>query len=315
MKGCLSRIFIVVLLVLSIGLIIYSFYLLSILTEDTPTDANALKFEVLGRTLRFDSYTGQVGDAIGGLLNPFIGMSAIIVTGLAFYMQYQANDMVRKQFELQKFETQFYERLRLHKENVNEMEIEKKRCIFEKSKIIKGRTAFYKILEDLERRIKSNNDINSREEFQKKIYSEFYKDYGGYISHYFRHLFHTVKFVIVSKKKKIINEEEKKEYLQILRAQMSNDEQKLLFYNWLAPDYGGDWEYLGEDNNGEKKGKKNSFFTEHKMLHNLWYKELYGDGLVKPKLKELVEKYEKQYKKGKKDCLFEQEDEYIKKNY
>lgn len=67
--------------------------------------------------------TGQIGDTIGGIMNPFIGISAVIVTGLAFYMQYQANDLVRKQFEVQKFENQFYEMLRIHQKNVEDFDV------------------------------------------------------------------------------------------------------------------------------------------------------------------------------------------------
>lgn len=42
--------------------------------------------------------TGVIGDTIGGLMNPFIGIAAVIVTGLAFYAQYQANKQVQDQF-------------------------------------------------------------------------------------------------------------------------------------------------------------------------------------------------------------------------
>lgn len=37
------------------------------------------------------SKTGQIGDTIGGIMNPFIAIVGVIVTGLAFYMQYRAN--------------------------------------------------------------------------------------------------------------------------------------------------------------------------------------------------------------------------------
>lgn len=246
----------------------------------------------------FDDKTSYAGSTIGGIATPIISIVAVIVTGLAFYMQYQANEMVRQQFERQKFENQFYERLRLHKENVNEMEIEiKYGCIIEKNKTIKGRTAFYKILEKLEQEIKSNDNFNSREEFQKKIYLKFYDKYGRYISHYFRHLYHTVKFVV---NEKAIEKEDKKAYLQILRAQMSNDEQKLLFYNWLAPGYGGDWE-----------NKTNSFFTEHKMLHNLWHDKLVKNKLINRKLEQLVRKHNRL---GREEKLFEIGDD-IDKNF
>ncbi|QHS59927.1 hypothetical protein [Chitinophaga agri] len=90
--------------------------------------------------------TGQIGDTIGGLMNPFITIAGVIVTGLAFYIQYKANlqqrelfmlelaenkDQLQKQIEnqnnqnkIQQFESQFYEMLKLHRENVTEMKIE-----------------------------------------------------------------------------------------------------------------------------------------------------------------------------------------------
>jgi len=67
---------------------------------------------------------GLVGDFIGGLMNPLIGISAALLTFLAFWIQYQANQDIREQFKIQQFESQFYEMLRLHKDNVNEMKIQ-----------------------------------------------------------------------------------------------------------------------------------------------------------------------------------------------
>lgn len=43
--------------------------------------------------------TGQIGDTIGGLMNPFIAIAGVIVTGLAFYMQYLANKIQVENFE------------------------------------------------------------------------------------------------------------------------------------------------------------------------------------------------------------------------
>ncbi|MNK34414.1 hypothetical protein D3C87_529200 [compost metagenome] len=74
--------------------------------------------------------TGAVGDTFGGIINPFVGISASIITGLAFYVQYQANQSVTSQFENQdkqyqsdKFEKLFFEQIRLYKENVTETQI------------------------------------------------------------------------------------------------------------------------------------------------------------------------------------------------
>jgi len=66
---------------------------------------------------------GAFGDLVGGILNPAVAFIGIIAASLAFYAQYRANVQVQKQFQIQQFESQFYEMLRLHKENVNEMRI------------------------------------------------------------------------------------------------------------------------------------------------------------------------------------------------
>ncbi len=96
--------------------------------------------------------TGQIGDTINGVAGPFIALIAAFVTYLAFFMQYRANRIQIKQFkeqrrqfekqiteqrnqfnteiELQKrvqtieqFEQKFYEMLRLHRANVEEMHL------------------------------------------------------------------------------------------------------------------------------------------------------------------------------------------------
>lgn len=87
--------------------------------------------------------TGPIGDTLGGIMNPFIAIAGVIVTYLAFYMQYKANQYQREQFEIQltnekekfrqeldlqkeqflknQFENQYYEMLRIHRENVNDL--------------------------------------------------------------------------------------------------------------------------------------------------------------------------------------------------
>tara|TARA_B100000780_G_scaffold270958_1_gene231344 strand:- start:979 stop:2121 length:1143 start_codon:yes stop_codon:yes gene_type:complete len=45
------------------------------------------------------SNTGQIGDTIGGILNPFIALVGVLLTFLAFYMQIKANEIQISQFE------------------------------------------------------------------------------------------------------------------------------------------------------------------------------------------------------------------------
>ena len=44
------------------------------------------------------SKTGEIGDTIGGIMNPFIALVAVVLTFLAFYMQIKANQIQRKIF-------------------------------------------------------------------------------------------------------------------------------------------------------------------------------------------------------------------------
>lgn len=66
---------------------------------------------------------GELGSFSNGILSPIVGIAATLLTFLAFYVQYLANLEIQKQFQIQQLESQFYEMLRLHKENINEMKI------------------------------------------------------------------------------------------------------------------------------------------------------------------------------------------------
>lgn len=367
------------LILVSIGLIFFSLTAPFIFTRGSvSTDFNFTQ-------------TGQIGDTVGGLMSPFINLSAVIVTGLAFYMQYRANKLQVKIFkedvsttqeqfrteqekqdknhQKQQFESQFYEMLRLHKENVNEIEIDAKKRITHEEKVIKSfasssdepdfrisytykdytvtkRNAFVEMLKELEFMIKKLKVSDTPElnftSFQK-IYEIYFwgltgyeslaekftdesskkfedilfniqegqystdllsfnqdipinipafKGHSNFLGHYYRHLFHMVKFV-ADYDESIVKKDEKVNYLRLLRAQLSNHEQALLFYNWLAK-YGGAWQ-----------DDRNNFLTEYRMIHNLWYGDLPKETFVMKKLKELVAKYKEL---GYTDDLFEMGD-------
>ena len=79
------------------------------------------------------------------------------------------------------------------------------------------------------------------------------------LNNYYRHLFLTVK-TIADEDEKYITFDEKRNLLQILRAQLSNREQIMLFYNWFCG-YGSKWE--------EESIEGNHFFTQFRMIHNI----------------------------------------------
>jgi len=282
------------------------------------------------------SKIGPYGDYIGGILNPLIAVFAVFAAGFAFYAQYEANKQVQDQFKSQQFESQFFEMLRLHKENVNEMKItgydsviqetldnEKKVVQIVRShntKIIEGRKVFvsmvveliscYEFLEEINSTWKvrydpidllklsyrifffgSNSELvilekididfidhvkiqlrkhrkRHRDSYSRKnVYQGLnkkielfikYSPFTGHenrLGHYYRHLYSTVKYVVNKEREGLIDYKQSRDYLKILRSQMSNDEQLMLYYNYIIG-FGKDWENDG-------------YLTKYRMLHNL----------------------------------------------
>ncbi|THU34971.1 hypothetical protein FAM09_23565 [Niastella caeni] len=279
--------------------------------------------------------TGQIGDTLGGLMSPFINLAAVIVTGLAFYMQYRANTLqvqiftdqikqTERQFrkehlyketqnKVQQFESQFFEMLRLHKENVDELNI----ISVVNGKQVTKRQAFVTMADefkiflsyinydhlpfiheykhaldiffwgwnkeyiDIDTLSSSWNRIIDGPNEDNHLFPIDFREYKGYSSslgHYFRHLFLMVKFVAYSNA--ITDYDGKMKYLKILRAQLSNHEQIMLFYNWLSEGYGGAWE-----------NEENKFFTEYKIIHNLWVGELFQNQYIVDAVNGLIDKY------------------------
>jgi hypothetical protein len=67
----------------------------------------------------YDSSSALIGDSIGGVMGPLIGIFGVGLTFLAFYIQYEANNVQRKALFTEQFESKFFELLRLHRENVD----------------------------------------------------------------------------------------------------------------------------------------------------------------------------------------------------
>jgi len=342
------------LIIVSVSTLIFSIYAPFILTRQS-----------LDAKLNF-TQTGLIGDTIGGIMNPIVAFAGVIITGLAFYMQFKANKLQRELFQkeqkeskeqfqiqldsqeannkFQQFESQFYEMIRLHKENVNELEltgfmrlnpnnlvnfghdqtkpfkIEKRKVftelviefelilsevkksdnpILNRSRICDAYEYFFwgvfpksdnniSIAEAIDR--DDNNNLRNRllliknkqfdteewgDDFDIKGSIRLFDGHSDFLGHYFRHLFHTVKFVVSQEG---LDYNKKRKYLRVLRAQLSNNEQAMLFYNWLSY-YGNAWE-----------DSDNQFFTEYSMIHNLWHNRLFDDDFIKETIKDLDKK-------------------------
>jgi hypothetical protein len=123
----------------------------------------------------------------------------------------------------QNFESTFFQLVRLQNDIVAAMSVKHPR---DPKVEFSGRAAF-KFFADWFRdrwsRAGSTNVAVANEQ-----YEIFYKQYESYLGHYFRSLYNLVKLVDASEV------EDKELYTNLVRAQISSDEQIVLFYNGLS---------------------------------------------------------------------------------
>lgn len=68
------------------------------------------------------SLSSNVANSIYGLMSPFIAIAAAILTFMAFWVQYNANQNIYKENKKQQDERHFYEMLKIHRDNVDKIE-------------------------------------------------------------------------------------------------------------------------------------------------------------------------------------------------
>ena len=125
--------------------------------------------------------------------------------------------------------------------------------------------------------------------------SNLFSGHYAELNHYYRHLYQMVK-IIANYDGNIFDYDEKRKYLRMLRAQLTNDEQQLLFCNWLSGvEFGKDWE-----------NDKNHFFTEYRMIHNFRPNEsIVFENIDKNILIKMIKDNNPAYDKYDGDPLFE----------
>ncbi|MCZ8198195.1 MAG: hypothetical protein O9267_11370 [Flavobacterium sp.] len=83
---------------------------------------------------------GQIGDTLGGIMNPFIAIAAALLTFLAFWVQFKANEQQKRDLQIERFENKFYEMLKIHRDNITEITI---------GKSLRGRKSFISMFNEL----------------------------------------------------------------------------------------------------------------------------------------------------------------------
>ncbi|HIF50484.1 MAG TPA: hypothetical protein EYQ42_02955 [Thiotrichaceae bacterium] len=184
---------------------------------------------------------GEFGDYIGGVLNPVFGFFGLFALLLTISIQVKELQLTRKELrnsskalesqnetlKLQNFENSFFQMLRLHNDIVNSIDFVRgggNRAVVTTS----GRDCFPVMVQRLSNALKPNKENIEDLETVINIYEKFYEEHQVELGHYFRYLYNIFKFI---KNSEIEN---KRFYSNLVRAQISNHEGIIIFYNCLS---------------------------------------------------------------------------------
>lgn len=194
---------------------------------------------------------GEWGDFFGGVLNPLL--TFLTFMGLLVTIVIQQTELRESRVELkrsadalleqseslkkQNFESTFFQMLTIHNGIVNSIDLIKD------GNVTRGRdcfNAFYTRLNKIYRENKAKaNGKYGEDSVVSLSYDLFWKDHQTELGHYYRYLYNIVRFI---KETNFVDGP----YLRLVRAQLSDQELLLLFYNCVSKN-GGNFTALVEE--------------------------------------------------------------------
>jgi hypothetical protein len=140
--------------------------------------------------------------------------------------QKKAIELQTETFELQRFESTFFSLMAAQRSIVEAMEIRDHTGVWSSVDCFKD---LYIRLQE----VHSRDGIHAQGQGNvlvgvRGVYESVYNQFEFSLGHYFRHLYHIIKFINES------NVQNKKRYASLVRAQLSSYEHVLLFYNGLG---------------------------------------------------------------------------------
>lgn len=193
------------------------------------------------------AYAKKVNDITGILAFLFTGAGTFAIF-LTLSKQQEQFEVAQRQIETQQFETTFFNML------VQLFSIKNTASIEIDSKVFSGQEFFKYVLLSLKE--KYDNNLNSIEDIKRTlesikksekishskvtmlrdnlsdIYVETYNQFYSYLGHYFRFFYTMLNFVIDNRANEKFKDADK--YIQLLKAQLSNDEMGLIFCNTIS---------------------------------------------------------------------------------
>ncbi len=170
------------------------------------------------------------GDSFGALTSIFSGLA---FAGVIWTIMSQREELkiTRDELKTQGFENAFFQMLKLHNEILNEITINQSNAIRPDS--TSGRDCFVEFYDSLKIHYKAYKSIEGYGADDnlclKDAYIEYWGKNGDKLAHYFRFLFNIFKFIDES------NIDNKKFYSRLVRAQLSDQELAVIYYNTFSP--------------------------------------------------------------------------------
>lgn len=185
---------------------------------------------------------GPIGDWLGGSTAPILGLASFMMVLAAFFIQKEELKAQKEELKLtreefieqnmtlsrQRFENTFFHLVSLHHEIVNSIEGR----FFDST--VKGRQYFYNAYRRFKRDYNTSTDVSDLKNSYKLVsdsYRKFFEEQQNHFGHYFRNLYHIVKFIDNSPD---LTDDEKKNYAGLIRAQLSTYELLLTYYNAIS---------------------------------------------------------------------------------
>lgn len=184
---------------------------------------------------------GQFGDFFGGILNPAVAFCALIALLFGIRQQRKELQETRNQFSEQSFDSMFFQMLQLHNDMVSSIDSDiVLRTSLQGSstgtvsitdeKLGKGRESFQIMYKAIRQKYWDKRKAEISQEHLDGIYLPTYQLCQSVLGHYFRYLYNVFQFIDSAD----IKEQKKLFYGKLVRAQLSNHELSILYYNCLS---------------------------------------------------------------------------------
>lgn len=173
--------------------------------------------------------SGQIGDTIGGIMGPFIAIIAALLTFLAFWVQFKANQQQRHDIAVERFESNLFQMFQMQESIVNGLYYTPTDGADRRyGESFHGRNVFYALYE-----LKGwDSDYGLKSLIRTYGYDAYENDNEILIlDHYFRHLYRIFKYIDDAK---LFSDKEKYNYASMARSSLSPYELVMLFYNGLT---------------------------------------------------------------------------------